>query len=751
MSAGEQTATLTTLDRDNPWPGLLAFREGDEGYFQGRQTETEDLLRLVLRERLTVLFGLSGLGKSSLLQAGLFPRLRQENVFPVYIRFDFSSDRPDLVAQVIATIAREASAHQIEAPPAKEGKTLWEHFHLEGNNFWNARNRPVMPLLVFDQFEELFTLGRLDKSGRLDPQRWAVTDAFLDQLADLAECRPPAQLKARVDDHPEEASAFNFGRHYYKILGGIREDFLPDLETLRTRMPTVALNRLRLLPMNGNAALLVVNQAQHLIEPDVAEQVVHFVAADQSHLELSGLKIEPALLSVVCRELNNRRQNLGEGKISAGLLQGNQEQVLADFYERSMADLPPEVRLFIEDHLLTVAGYRDSAALDNALSTPGVTRRAIDALVERRLVRREDRGGVQRLELTHDVLVKVVRASRDSRRQQAAAENERARLLQAQEEQRQALLKAQEDERIKLEKARDEERRDRDRRDLRRFRIAATVFLALTIASMGITGWALHERKKAAIAQGEAERLKIQAENQAAESAKQAQAVVELYSKVKGGAAQAEANSQSSATELEPRAYMQIVNPNDRDYANKIKDRLTAAGILVPGIEYVPAAAGLAKTEVRYYKLSDEAEAQKIVSILQSAGAVSAQAKVLPGYEDSKKIRPHHFEVWLANDLTGTWVFTMVSSLSKQTYTGTLQLTMNGTGLSGNLLGSGVTGASPVNGTFDAATSTIRLTRDTGLQTLQDYVLSGGGNRYSGTFQNRGKYPDSGTFEIIRR
>jgi hypothetical protein len=119
---------------------------------------------------------------------------------------------------------------------------------------------------------------------------------------------------------------------------------------------------------------------------------------------------------------------------------------------------------------------------------------------------------------------------------------------------------------------------------------------------------------------------------------------------VKGGAAQTETNSQSSATELEPRAYLQIVNPNDRDYANKIKDRLTAAGILVPGIEYVPAAAGLAKTEVRYYKLSDKAEAQKIVSILQSAGAVSAQAKVLPGYEDSTKIRPRHFEVWLAND-----------------------------------------------------------------------------------------------------
>jgi len=45
---------------DNPWPGLLPFTEGDHAYFFGRETETEDLRALVLRARLTLLFGLSG-------------------------------------------------------------------------------------------------------------------------------------------------------------------------------------------------------------------------------------------------------------------------------------------------------------------------------------------------------------------------------------------------------------------------------------------------------------------------------------------------------------------------------------------------------------------------------------------------------------------------------------------------------------------------------------------------------------------
>ncbi len=512
MSAGDTARAVppggATISADSPWPGLLAFRETDEGYFQGRQAETEELFRLVMRERLTVLFGLSGLGKSSLLQAGLFPRLRPEQIVPVYIRFDFSSERPDLVAQVRAAIAREAGIHRIEVPAANGDETLWEYFHRAGNNFWNARNRPVMPLLVFDQFEEIFTLGRLGQG------RTQASDVLVDQIADLAEGRPPAPLKAWMDEHPEEAAAFSFGRHHYKILLGIREDFLPDLEALRARMPAVALNRLRLRRMNGDAALLVVNQAPHLVDADVALQIVRFVSADRRALPLAELEIEPALLSVVCRELNSKRLRLGAPCITAGLLEGSQEQVLSDFYERSTADLPPEARFFIEDHLLTVSGFRDSVALENALSMPGVSRSALDQLVERRLIRREDRGGVQRLELTHDLLTGVVRTSRDSRRQKDEVEREKA----GQELERQR------------------EKTARDRRDLTRTRIAAGVILVLFIAAMGAAGWALLERREAEearrqaqVAQQKAEEATVSTRQAQLNSADGAQVIAALY------------------------------------------------------------------------------------------------------------------------------------------------------------------------------------------------------------------------------
>jgi len=496
-------AGVSTVNTENPWPGLLAFREADQGYFQGRKAETEELFRLVMRERLSVLFGLSGLGKSSLLQAGVFPLLRREAIFPVYIRLDFSAQELDLVGEVKADIARQALAVDIEAPPAKAGETLWEYFHRQDNDFWNARNRPVIPLLVFDQFEETFTLGRAD-SGRA-----RATQTLIEQLADLVEGRPPARLKARLDEHPEEAKEFSFSHHDYKILLSIREDFLPDLEALRAGMPAVALNRFRLRRMNGEAAVLVVNQAQHLINPDVAEQVVRFVAADQRNVPLADLEVEPALLSVVCRELNNKRQDLGEPKITAGLLAGSHEQVLTSLYETSVADLPIEVRCFVEDHLLTVSGYRDSVALDNALSEPGVTRESIDRLVERRLVRREDRGGVQRLELTHDLLCGVVCTSRDLRLQLEASENERRVLQEAQER----------------------EKFQRDRQNLKRTRVAAALFLLLTIAAVGAASWALksrvaaeNARKIAETARLDADKARLDAEHQR----KRAESAVEM-------------------------------------------------------------------------------------------------------------------------------------------------------------------------------------------------------------------------------
>jgi WD40 repeat protein len=410
------------VDAENPWPGLPAFRERDAQFFHGRSTETETLKNLVFRNRLTVLFGTAGLGKTSLLRAGLSPILGPR-FFPVYLRLDFeAASNASFSAQVADAVAAVAtvSAPKIEAPIPHAEETLWEYFHRQDAGFWDECSLLVTPVLIFDQLEEVFT------RGRNTPARQRESEAVLTELADLVEGRPPAIVRERLEKTPEEASRFAFSRHSYRVLLSLREDFLPDFESWRSAMPSIIHNRLRLLRLNGEQALRVLESGKDLIAEHVAEHVVRFVAKQEresDEVALRDLQVDPALLSVFCRELNNKRRLRGEPKITEGLLTGNREEILTDFYERSLEAVPASerrrVREFIEDQLITRTGFRASLPAAEA-EAAGVAISALDELVDQRLLRISEHPGLRRYELAHDVLTDVVRASRD-RRQQAEA------------------------------------------------------------------------------------------------------------------------------------------------------------------------------------------------------------------------------------------------------------------------------------------------------------------------------------------
>src|SRR5262249_26800019 len=101
----------SALNEQNPWPGLASFEEAAAQFFNGRDRETAELFRLVTGSHLTVLFGASGMGKSSLLQAGLFPSLRRAHYLPIYIRLDVADTSRPLIEQVRATLMRELKTH----------------------------------------------------------------------------------------------------------------------------------------------------------------------------------------------------------------------------------------------------------------------------------------------------------------------------------------------------------------------------------------------------------------------------------------------------------------------------------------------------------------------------------------------------------------------------------------------------------------------------------------------------------------
>jgi hypothetical protein len=238
-------------------------------------------------------------------------------------------------------------------------------------------------------------------------------------------------VRSALDEDPDAATRYDFAKENCKVILALREDFLPEVEGLRRRMPSIMDNRMRLTRMNGGQARdAVLASGGHLMAPGVAKKVIAFVAATRGHAEeeeadeteLAGLEIEPALLSIVCSELNNKRIRLGQAQVTADLLEGAQQEIVGQFYESSLAGIDPALKLFIEEQLLTAEGYRDSRPLAEVLREPGVTRTDIDKLVLRRLLRIEERFGTQWLELTHDLLTGVIRQRRDQRREQTEAE-----------------------------------------------------------------------------------------------------------------------------------------------------------------------------------------------------------------------------------------------------------------------------------------------------------------------------------------
>jgi hypothetical protein len=483
----EDLAASVAIDSENPWLGLSSYTEETRAYFHGRDEEATELARRVQRKNLTVLFGQSGLGKTSLLRAGLVPRLRGEGFCPVYVRVDYNPDSPSPSEQIKQAIFRATTeaGHWSRPGTAIEGESLWEFLHHRGDLLRDSSGRTLLPLLIFDQFEEIFTLAQADDAGRLRAKE------FLADLADLVENRPPIALEARLDQDEAAAEDFDFARADYRILIALREDYLAHLESVKGVMPSITQNRMRLARMTGAQALsAVVKPGGRLVSQDVAESIVRFVAGGA---ELANAEVEPSLLSLVCRELNTVRIAQKRPEISADLLAGSRDTILTEFYERALADQPEGVRRVIEDELLTESGYRESLAEERvikALAAAGAEPDALAKLVNRRLLRIEERLDMRRVELTHDVLCRVV-ASNRSLRQEREARDEAERQLAAQKEREAATRRA-------LVRA--------------RTIAAACAVLAVLAAASAVFGYVATERAKLADAQaqqarGDAEKL----------------------------------------------------------------------------------------------------------------------------------------------------------------------------------------------------------------------------------------------------
>ncbi len=426
------------VDADHPWLGLSPFTSATKEYFFGRDREIRDLFLRVRDQPLTILYGKSGLGKTSLLGAGLIPKLQVEGYRPCSVRLGFEPIDPSAIAQTSAAlrffIDRKEMPHLHLSPefarPGYEGTmlapsssyfqpqlTLWELFHNLAKRPEDIKANPIV--LILDQFEEIFTLAN-------GPERQREVQEFFCQLSDLIENRPPQTVQDQLRQNRRLTRDYDLNTSPMRVVITLREDYLSQLESWKKLMPSMMRNRVGLQELAGPQALDAVVQpgqreGRQLVSNEVGASIVRFVAQRSSETPLEEIGAVPPLLSLICDELNESRIAASESTITAEQVSRQSGNILETFYTRSFDGLPDSVRRYVEDRMVTIGGYRNPVASEDAISElamQGVEapQQAIDQLMFGRLLSSEERGGVQRLEITHDVLAPLVVRSRDARR-----------------------------------------------------------------------------------------------------------------------------------------------------------------------------------------------------------------------------------------------------------------------------------------------------------------------------------------------
>ena len=123
---------------------------------------------------------------------------------------------------------------------------------------WRNRSRAgsgqaARRVLIFDQFEEVFTLGE-ENAAAHDPRRAEVAELFA-QLADLVENRAPAALQRAFETEPQRALNYEFGSTRARVALALREDYLAQLEEWKATLPSLMRNRMPLRLLTGPQAL----------------------------------------------------------------------------------------------------------------------------------------------------------------------------------------------------------------------------------------------------------------------------------------------------------------------------------------------------------------------------------------------------------------------------------------------------------------------------------------------------------------
>ncbi len=477
----EPSRLLPVANLEHPWLGLESFREETRAYFFGRDTEITEIHLRLRSYPLLVLYGRSGLGKTSILNAGLIPRLRAEGQRPALHRLDYTGEGAfeQLFAALFDSDKNSPLARSLDR---QERMTAWGRNMKErlafsfslpqdpASRLWlrlHRRNEPPdITHLILDQFEEVFTIGA---------RRAGAENEVRDALAILLQCSIPDPIVQLIADHDDFVDHFDPDSTPVRVLLALRDDYVYALNRWKSSLSSLGQNNFELHALRGPAALDAVFEPGALrcryrgavtdenrtdtglppiVTKETAERIVRFVAKKSSDVPMEEIEAVPPILSLLCRELNERRFVPPAGKpgkpaeqITFSESDTDVETIIKSFYERCVTGRPEAVRIFIEEELVSFSGARLAqdeksilGAFEKGWRVPGAAddrraagygdpvkaRACLDDLVNQRLLTSTIVGDNPSYELIHDLLAAVVEKGRFTREALAQAERLRA-------------------------------------------------------------------------------------------------------------------------------------------------------------------------------------------------------------------------------------------------------------------------------------------------------------------------------------
>ena len=365
MSAVE-TITSAPPAVENPFKFLDYYAETDKSYFGGRDAEIREVTAGIMKHPTFVLYGRSGLGKTSLLLAGVFPELRSCRYSPVHVRL-LQNPVEDLRAAVRDTLGQPCDADHPEPLDALIRRA--------------AASAPVV--LALDQFEEFFI--RFRDEPELQHQ-------FAESLGHL------------LRDHNLPV----------RVVFSIREDYIAELDDLRAELPDLLGHSYRLHPLSPfgarQAMVKTLMTAQVDYETRLITSLVEMIVADG--------RLEPTVLQIVCYEMYAHAAKRPERPVrltEADLKQvGGLDGIFRRYLEDVIKQIDPASLLLaraVLDSLITSERTKRAVTLADLLAA-GFEAKAeeisamIDALVKARVIRGDTRGLQMWYELAHERLVR---------------------------------------------------------------------------------------------------------------------------------------------------------------------------------------------------------------------------------------------------------------------------------------------------------------------------------------------------------